>query len=280
MRLEFFIPSPPLSHYVKRYAFYQFQKEEAPGGIKILPMGYAYVVVNLCERFSIESPRVRGETVDKGPLLVGQQDIYYQLMPSGNLTSFSIIFKPAGMYRLLHTPMHELRGYGYPAGLVIRNLLDLLYEQLRRLSPDSHAMARAADDFLLKQLGMKDSRYPYIEGALECIDNHKGLVGREELYRLANVSGRTFRRRFLEIVGTSCKHYILITRLGHIMSALKGNRPPSLGWGKIAHNTGFYDQMHFIRSFRQILGETPSHYINRFNNPENILERYFLAAID
>ena len=280
MRLEFFIPSPPLSAYIKRYAFYHFRKEEAPSGIKILPMGYAYLVVNLGDCFSIESPRVKGVRVDTGPLLVGQQEIYYHLLPSGKLISFSIIFKPAGMYRLLHVPMHELRGYGYPAGLVLRNLLEPLYEKLQHLSPNSLSMARAADNFLLKQLAVKDPRYPYIEGALECICNHKGLIGREELYWLANVSGRTFRRRFLEIVGTSCKHYILVTRLSHIMTALKGNRPPSVRWGRIAHNTGFYDQMHFIHSFRQILGESPSHYINRFNNPENILERYFLAAID
>jgi len=280
MRLEFFIPSPPLRNYIKRYAFYQFQKEEAPEGIKILPMGYAYVVVNLGDPFSIESPTVKNETVDKGPLLVGQQEVFYHLIPSGNLTSFSIIFKPAGMYRLLHTPMHELRGYGYPAGLVIDNLLKPLYEKLRYLSPNRHPMVRAADDFFLAQLALMDPRYPYIEGALECICKHKGLIGREGLYRLCNVSGRTFRRRFLEIIGTSCKHYILITRLNHIMGALKNNHPPSVGWGSIAHNTGFYDQMHFIKSFRQMLGETPTHYINRFNNPENILERYFLAAID
>jgi AraC-like DNA-binding protein len=107
-----------------------------------------------------------------------------------------------------------------------------------------------------------------------------GLTDIKELMKIINISGRTFRRRFLEWVGTSCAKYITITRLKHILHALKYNYPPEINWSNLACGLGYYDQMHFIKSFKLLTGEPPTHYLSRYNNPDNILERYFMSAID
>ena len=280
MKLEYYIPSPLLSSYIKRYAYYSIARNEEIKSIKFLPMGYSYLVFNLKDPFSIDHPKIKGRVRTQGSILVGQQDYYYHLIPEGDLTCFSIIFQPTGMYRLLHVPMHELRCYGYPAELVLKRKLDRIYDKLHYLQDDRKKMSKMVNDFFLHQLLLADNHYQYIDHVIDYIHKSKGLTDIHELSWIANVSERTFRRRFLEIVGTSCKKYIMITRLDQIMNSLKYGFPLYVNMTRIAHGFGFYDQMHFIKSFKKFSGETPTAYLSRYNNPGNILERYFLAVIE
>jgi len=280
MKLEYHLPFPLLRPYIKLYAWYSVKKEEIMERIKFLPMGYVYLVMNLNGPFVIQRPDISVTRASNATILVGQQETFYNLLPHGELVSFSVIFQPTGMKRLLNVPVQELRCYGYQAELILKNQLTPLHEQLSSAQPNVSKMVEHTDNFFLRLLHTAYSDYPYIDKVLDCIRISQGLTHLKELTHLTNMSGRTFRRRFLEMTGTSCIKYITITRFKHILHALKCNNASFLNWSKVACSVGYYDQMHFIKSFKMLAGETPTGYLSRYNNPENILERYFMAAID
>ncbi|MBS3770105.1 MAG: helix-turn-helix transcriptional regulator [Bacteroidales bacterium] len=278
MRLEYHIPAMPLRAFIKLYAFYSIEKERKISPIKFIPMGLPYVVFNLEDCFFIDKSNLDKMISTKGSVITGQMVNHYYLLPQGNLTSLSVIFQPAGMFRLLHAPMHELIDYGYPAEDVLRDKLTPLYEKMLAANGNLSLMIRTLDAFFLAQLAKSDNHYAYIEYALHRIHDSTGLVTIPQLLERVCTSDRTFRRRFRECVGVSCKTYISLTRLNHIMNAVKNQRLRDINWCRIACNSGYYDQMHFIKAFKRFCGENPTDFINRYHDPDHASEKYFLSA--
>jgi transcriptional regulator GlxA family with amidase domain len=71
----------------------------------------------------------------------------------------------------------------------------------------------------------------------------------------AGLSARHFARRFIEHAGVSPK---LFARIVRFQAAIE-TKALSTGtsWTKIAHNFGYYDQMHMIHDFEQLAGGSP-----------------------
>jgi len=278
MKLEYYKPAVSLRAFIKLYAFYWIEKERTINPIKFVPMGLPYLVFNLEDEFSIFKSNHNKGILSDGTIIAGQQLHYYHLVPHGTLASLSVIFQPTGLFRLLHAPVHELVDYGYPAEEVLKNLLKPLYDKLLSTKEDIFSMVRILDAFFLSRLSKSNYHYGYIEYALNCIHGSSGMITISQLLERFNISGRTFRRRFLEAVGISCKKYIGLIRMNYVMSVIKNSQALDINWSRISCNSGYYDQMHFIKTFKNFCGEKPTAFINRYYDSSHELEKYFLSA--
>ena len=90
------------------------------------------------------------------------------------------------------------------------------------------------------------------------------LLEGEEV-RVANVAkrlgvtSRHLRRAFIEGVGVGPKDFARTVRLQRAIRYAE----TSSDWGRIAADTGYYDQSHLIADFRQLLGLTPNAFLRR-----------------
>jgi transcriptional regulator GlxA family with amidase domain len=85
---------------------------------------------------------------------------------------------------------------------------------------------------------------------------HNGAIRIEELANHHALSVRQYQRRFIEEVGFSPK---LFTRITRFQTALDAKRiAPHRSWMDVAHDSGYFDQMHLIRDFKSLGGEIPS----------------------
>ncbi|WP_118975613.1 helix-turn-helix domain-containing protein [Taibaiella koreensis] len=91
--------------------------------------------------------------------------------------------------------------------------------------------------------------------ALLLILQSRGAVSLRELQRQANLSERTFERRFNQYVGISPKLFAKVCRFQSSLVQLKSNRYEKLS--DIAYDNGFADQSHFIRTFKEFAGYAP-----------------------
>jgi len=73
---------------------------------------------------------------------------------------------------------------------------------------------------------------------------------------LAGISSRQLRRKFNQYLGTTPKAFANVVRFQHILNAKPSKQ--SLKENKIYFDVGFYDQAHFIKSFKSFYGVTPS----------------------
>jgi AraC-like DNA-binding protein len=72
------------------------------------------------------------------------------------------------------------------------------------------------------------------------------------------MSTRNFQRKFVEEIGVSPK---LFARLGRFQLALDIKRACGTDWSNVAHELGYFDQMHMVKDFQAFGGDSPSRLI-------------------
>ncbi|HEX5551937.1 MAG TPA: AraC family transcriptional regulator, partial [Chitinophagaceae bacterium] len=87
----------------------------------------------------------------------------------------------------------------------------------------------------------------------------------QQLYpitQLANesyLSVRQLERSFIRYIGISPKTYYRMHRFLQLLQAK--NNAPEEKWGSLAHEFGYYDQMHLVKEFKDFLKVTPSSFV-------------------
>jgi AraC-like DNA-binding protein len=72
----------------------------------------------------------------------------------------------------------------------------------------------------------------------------------------AGLGMRQFERRFLQGFGISPKRF---ARVARFQTALDNKIAyPECPWIKIAHRLNYHDQMHMVRDFHELAGDSPS----------------------
>lgn len=117
------------------------------------------------------------------------------------------------------------------------------------------------DKFLTNQL--KQTRQPSsrITYAVQYIQQADTMPEIGALPGILNMSARTFELQFLQQVGFSAKKYAEIVRFNRVLWSLFAGKKPVLT--DLALEQHYYDQSHFINSFRKITQLTPSEFLSR-----------------
>jgi AraC-like DNA-binding protein len=90
--------------------------------------------------------------------------------------------------------------------------------------------------------------------AMEAIAAAHGVLDLDWAAAQAGMSARQFRRRCLEESGLTPKHLCRVLRFRRSFELAASRR---LSWAAIAADTGYFDQAHLIRDFREFTGRTP-----------------------
>ena len=149
------------------------------------------------------------------------------------------------------------------AGVMLKDALasreqgsDLIFESLARV-------------FLVKLIqkyGLRDDEYAFSKSftaehykrVLTFVEDSFGRsIVVEDLAREAGLSPSHFARLFKATIGLSPMQFVTTFRVEHAKTLLADRRAPLID---IAISSGFSDQAHFSRVFKQIAGETPSAY--------------------
>ncbi len=154
--------------------------------------------------------------------------------------------------------MVELSDKSYSADALLGNSIVELQEQLGEVSSLSERV-QVAERFIIKRnLGPAIDR---TERIVERILARDGDVSIQDLASDFALSTRQLSRGFTTSVGMSPKVFARIARFQAVM-AFK-TRLPEATWARAAQEFCFHDQMHLVREFRKLSGETPNALLNR-----------------
>jgi AraC-like DNA-binding protein len=92
-----------------------------------------------------------------------------------------------------------------------------------------------------------------VQRAIEAMSAAHGTLDLDWAARHAGLSARQFRRRCLEESGLTPKHLCRVLRFRRACALAAGGAH----WVSIAGDTGYYDQAHLIRDFREFTGAAP-----------------------
>jgi AraC-like DNA-binding protein len=172
----------------------------------------------------------------------------------GRLDCFVVMFQPAGLHQLFSVPMQELADQNDEAHAVLGSCISGVRESLGN-SESFEERVRLVDDWLLRI----SLRLQGVDG-VSVVSNRIILCGgRVSINSLADESGlsvRQFERTFMRKVGLRPK---LFARIARFEAALENKaRFGAKSWTDVAHEFGYYDQMHMNHEFGEFAGGTPT----------------------
>lgn len=123
---------------------------------------------------------------------------------------------------------------------------------------DATAAVRLAEAFLTERLPPPNPKAQLARRAVALILADRDLTQAEAVAREFGMNLRSLQRLFREYVGVSPKWVIQRYRLHDAMERLESNQPVDLP--ALALALGYFDQAHFTKAFKALLGRTPARY--------------------
>ncbi|WP_194777993.1 helix-turn-helix domain-containing protein [Pararhodonellum marinum] len=187
-------------------------------------------------------------------LVVGPQVTRMELMINRDHKVAVIGFLPGGLFRLLGIPLSEIYDEGYDAyDLIGKDVYDLL-DRCAEMSC-LQKIKQEVDNYLLSKLSNLKEILP-IDRALNLMLSVQANTSISQIASDACLSLRQFERKCKERLGMSPKLYARLIRFSNAYRLFE--RSPNPNWSEIAYLSGYYDQMHFIKDFKEFSGITPS----------------------
>ena len=154
-------------------------------------------------------------------------------------------FRPGGFHPLHPVPAHTLTD----------QVIDSPFAPFARAGDEREQLALMEDG--LRAHGFEDDPRVAEIGALYEAMLAAQATTVEELCRHAGYSKRTLQRLFREYVGVSPKWVLQRVRLHEAAERMAGGEGD---WPRLALELGFFDQAHFIKAFKAVIGLTPGDY--------------------
>ncbi|HTT24594.1 MAG TPA: helix-turn-helix domain-containing protein [Candidatus Sulfotelmatobacter sp.] len=183
-----------------------------------------------------------------------------QLELSGRVETFAILFEPTGLQRLFSLPGTEIVNEHYEADMVLGSAMARLRSRLGE-AKSFQERVQVADAFLGVLIPYASTEHA-VDDAVREIILKGGCVQISGLASQLGIGLRQFQRRFRDVLGISPKRYARIVRFEAAIS--RKTASPFINWTQIAHELEYHDQMHMIRDFQLLSGQSPSSLTPQF----------------
>ncbi len=173
---------------------------------------------------------------------------------AGHVLSCAVFLKSMSFWQLFGIPGNILVNKEYNAeDLLGKGVLEL-WSRLAECGSFRERI-RAMEEYLLPFAARARGRTLIMSAARHMLRS-KGAVRIDEIAFHAALSVRQFERRFAGEAGMTPK---LFAQTARFQNALDAKRlSPKRSWLSVAHELGYFDQMHMIRDFQRFGGSAPS----------------------
>jgi len=175
---------------------------------------------------------------------------------------FGIKFKPGAFYPFWKTPVSQLSDKTLPVQEVFGSAGKTLVQAIRAEDEEAKRIA-IAEEFLRARKPEPDENVALINRIIDRIIADREILQVEDIAHLFGLNKRTLQRIFSQYVGVSPKWVIKRYRLHEAADQLASGEV--VDWPKIALELGYFDQAHFIKDFKMIVGSSPAEYVKRIN---------------
>jgi AraC-like DNA-binding protein len=255
----FATPDPRLKHVVLGDYQGWVERGNLPVLRRHLPNVMVPVILNLGPLWQVTSPALAaGEVVLVDSFLAGMHDRFATSYSDGNSFCLQINFTPLGAHRLFGLPMAELTNTIVDFAQLLGKDAALLLERLRNCG-DWAMRFTILENFLLQRFfdgkeGRRETAW-----ALRQLEMSGGAMRIGDLASEIGWSRKKLIHSFQRETGLAPKGIGRIYRLNRMLSLLQGAAGVSLA--ELAQESGYYDQAHFNRDFRDFAGLSPREYL-------------------
>ena len=262
------IPDQRLSPYIKDFYFYEADSDVSYDDV-VFPSGNMEVIFNLGE----------GNWQSK------QNNLFYTTPP---IELWGQITRPLAIRSLGRNIMLGIRFYTHSIAYFfdekvselndqVQHATDLfgpsiktLHEQLLDTN-DLQQRITLVEIYLLKRLQASMKKHDKINFVGQIVNSLRGTYSNDKIMEIsmrANVSSRYLNLLFTQYTGLPPKLFCKINRFQHSLILVNSNEKKLTN---VAYESGYFDQSHFIREFKQFTGLTPNAFASNASPINQIL---------
>jgi AraC-like DNA-binding protein len=233
-----------VSFFVEHYWVVRWDLRDcAPFTSENLPYPSVHVVLEY------ERSRVMGVTTGK-----------FRQTLNGQGFVFGIKFKPGGFHPFLGGSVARITDRSAPLRGLLNDGLVLEAEVLS--AGDDALMVERADSFLEHNLPDQDPQIAMLTSIVDRVAADRSIVRVDQVVADVGLGRRGLQRLFREYVGVSPKWVIQRYRLFEAAERLTAGDADGT---RVAHELGYFDQAHFIRDFKAMVGRSPREYVRELS---------------
>jgi len=254
---QFYQPHPALKGFVKNIMIdqIQFDANHIMKGFPVPPLPEQSLFFYVRDKTDVEDASTNKRETLSSCIVVGPNVNRHTIIPGCNHLVIKVGFQPGGLYRLLGIPMNELLCSEAFDGLDFWGReINETNEKLREATSFTE-MKLIVEKFLLCYVNKLKQLLP-IDDVLPMLIQQGGLLNIDQLASQSCLSIRQFERVFKQRIGLPPKYFCRLVRFAKAW-IIKEQRPAT-SWIKIAHECGYFDQMHLIHDFQEFAGVNPS----------------------
>lgn len=248
-------PANGLEKLIKSYWFISSRDNDEKKVQKIVPDGYPEIIFHFADPYMI---RLKSDWELQPPhLLAGQIKKHFYLGNTGKSDIAGVKLNPTALTHLFGLHMDKYTDKVVQLEAVLGGYFSQLVRQLEAAG-STDKKCDALNTFFLSIAGEKVHKETAADEAVTLILSSNGTVTVRELCRALSLSERQLERLFKQYVGLPPKFYARVIRFSQIFKHIQKGDP---FWTNTVYRTGFYDQAHFIKNFKEFTGEEPSEYL-------------------
>ncbi len=252
MKIETISPTAKLSNIVKCY--WTLEKGKGTHRERLYPCGESQIIFHYGNPFK----EIYGNNIITQPqsIVCSQMTTYKDVIADDSAGLFGIIFHSYAIGSFLHIPPHELLQHSFnlnDANKIFESLEDKISN-----AADANERIKVFEEFLIKRINMpKNYYFNIIKDSVEFFETSVNCPSIKQIAGKYSLSERQFERIFKDYVGLPPKSFAEIMRFKRAFFSLKKHNDLT----KISYSSGYYDQSHFIRTFKKLSGYTPGEFL-------------------
>jgi AraC-like DNA-binding protein len=195
--------------------------------------------------------------IQPSAFVFGQITSPLEIVPTGASGIFAIRFHPDGFTPFATLPHEQLQDVATPLPDLFGNR-GITFQSAMLAAVNAQQRITIAGNFLQEWLMSTQAADLVARSAVQALLQANGQITVDELSLQLHTHRRQLERKFSAAIGMSPKQLSKIIRLQTALKKLSGLQYESLT--ALAHESGYYDQAHFIKDFREFTGMSPKQF--------------------
>lgn len=255
-------PHPRLRNYIRSYWLMEGDGSEEHLDL-LVPDGYPELFFILNESLKMErfsGDRQWAQHAEGG--LIGQATTQFTFKPTPFSKMLFVKLYPWTPYQLFGIPGWQLNDLAIDLGAATRDTGFRRLNERVGSSANLSEIAAMLDAFFLKKLSDATLSNSFLTFAVRQIYSSDGTISIDGLTKHVHATRRYVEKVFKDKIGMTPKQYAQIIRVKKASMYLLDPRF-QYNIREIAQRLEYYDQSHFLKDFKAVMGQSPSVYLQR-----------------
>jgi len=250
MKFDKHLPTERLRPYIRHFVV---SENDVENEYKVFPT--SGLVIGFQYKGQLLTIKEKTETKLSATGITGISDSYKVFKNPAAIGTILVYFTETGFAHFGSPPANELFNLSLSLEEIFsKESVREVEEKLFFASSDQQRI-KVVEQFLVSQLKDIQTDKLIVE-AVRLIYQSKGTIRIQELNDRLAISQSPFEKRFRKVVGTTPKKFASIVRFNTVLNNLSETKSLT----DICYQHNFFDQAHFIKSFKQFTGDTPEQF--------------------